>query len=106
MNKTWQLRVCALYLTLGLPLGASCAREADTAEDVPDDTGGVSGSSAQAGNAAKAGADAGKAGTNGAFGGTMGKAGAAAGGNGAQGGDLASEGGEAPIAGTKTGGAG
>jgi hypothetical protein len=70
MNKTWQLRVCAVYLTLGACLAASCAREANTLDDD-----GPGGSSAEAGSKAKAGSGSSMAGTTNAFGGTSGKAG-------------------------------
>lgn len=103
MNKTWQLRVCAVYLTLGLPLAASCAREANTLEgDAPGDS--VGGSS-NAGATAKAGSGSGKAGTTGAFGGTTGKAGSSMGGSSGDGGEALADGGDAtPTAGTATGG--
>jgi hypothetical protein len=105
MNKTWQLRVCAVYLTLGLPLAASCAREANTLEgDGPSDSGG---SSSNAGTTAKAGSGSGKAGTTGAFGGTTGKAGSSMGGNSSDGGEAMADGGDAtPTAGSATGGKG
>jgi hypothetical protein len=108
MNKTWQLRVCALYLTLAIPLAASCAREANTLEGKPDDGDkGVSGSVSDAGSNAQAGTGSGKAGATGAFGGTMGKGGSATGGTpAAEGGEASSEAGSATTAGTKTGGAG
>jgi hypothetical protein len=65
MNKVWQF--CAVYLTVSLPLAASCAREANTLEDEAKG-GGAAGVS-------KAGSGFGKAGTTGAFGGTSGSAG-------------------------------
>lgn len=101
MNKTWQLRVCALYLTMGLPLAASCAREANTLED-EEPSGSAAGSTSSAsGSSSKAGSGAGKAGTTGAFGGTSGKAGSGAGGNmTGDGGDATGDGGDAPSAGT------
>lgn len=74
MNKTWQLRVLALHLTLGMPLAASCAREANEIDASPG--------GATAGSAAKGGSGggqsvgtAGKGGMSGAFGGTSAKAG-------------------------------
>jgi hypothetical protein len=100
MNKTWQLRVCALYLTVGLPLAASCAREANTLDE--EEPSGSSGStSSEAGTSSKAGSGSGKAGTTGAFGGTSGKAGSGAGGNATgDGGEATGDGGDAPSAGT------
>lgn len=103
MNKTWQLRVCAMYLTVGIPLAASCAREANTLDEDSMNNGG----SSQAGSTAKAGTGSGKAGNTGAFGGTSGKAGSSAGGNAGKGGDAMADGGEAtPTAGTSMGGTG
>ena len=66
MIKTWHFRGFALYLTLGIPLAASCAREANTL-DGADDTGGSS-----TGTAGKASPTAGTLGKPGpsAFGGT------------------------------------
>ncbi len=100
MNKTWQLRVCALYLTVGLPLAASCAREANTLED-GEPSGSAGKASAGAGSSSKAGSGSGTAGTTGAFGGTSGKAGAGAGGKTTgEAGEATAEGGDAPSAGT------
>lgn len=74
MIKTWQLRGFALYLTLGVPLAASCAREANTLEG--DDTSG--GSSAAGKNSPTTAGTLGKAGTSAsAFGGTASTAGKA-----------------------------
>src|SRR5688572_4192070 len=95
MNKTWQLRVCALYLAVGLPLAASCAREANTLDD--EEPSGSGGSShTVAGNSAKAGTGSGNAGSSSAFGGTSSTAGKASG----EGGDAMADGGAAPSAGT------
>jgi len=100
MNKTWQLRVCALYLTVGLPLAASCAREANTLEE-EEPSGSAGSTSSEAGTSSKAGSGSGKAGTTGAFGGTSGKAGSAAGGNTTgDGGEATADGGDAANAGT------
>jgi hypothetical protein len=94
MNKTWQFRVCALYLTVGLPLAASCAREANTLEDEISGSGGsshtVAGSSTKAGTGSTAGSSS-------AFGGTSSTAGK---GGGGKAGAVAGDGGEAPSAGT------
>ncbi len=75
MTKIWQLRVLTVYLTLGLPLAASCAREANTLEGDDDDTTAVGGTKASGGTTSKSGAtgSAGttsKAGASSAFGGT------------------------------------
>jgi hypothetical protein len=103
MNKTWQLRVCAVYLTLGATVAASCAREANTLEDEGPVDGG--GSKSEAGSTANAGSGSSKAGSTGAFGGTTGKAGSSAGGTAGNGGDAMSEGGEATsTAGSAMGG--
>lgn len=95
MNKTWQFRVCALYLTVGLPLAASCAREANTLEDERSGSGGSSHTAA--GSSAKAGTGSATAGASSAFGGTSSTAGKGAGG---KAGAAAGDGGEAPSAGT------
>ncbi len=87
MNKTWQLRLLAIYLAAGAPLAASCAREANTLEDDPSGTGGKS--TASAGNAGKSGGTS-KSGSANVFGGT---------GNMAAAGESAAEGGEPAAAG-------
>lgn len=74
MKKTWQLRACAVYLTLGASVAASCAREADTHDD--------DGSGDTGGSTTKAGSSSSTAGTKSAFGGTSAKAGAGSGGKG------------------------
>jgi len=76
MTKTWQLRAFVLYLALGTPLAASCAREANTLEG--DDTGDNEGGTSTAGKtSASTAGTLGKAGTTGsnAFGGTASTAG-------------------------------
>lgn len=75
MNKTRPLRAFALYLTLGMPLAASCAKEANTLDG--SDTG-LAGSSSGKGSLPSAGT-IGKAGTSGSnpFGGTATKGGTA-----------------------------
>lgn len=91
MNKTWQLRLLATYLAVGAPLAASCAKEANTLEDLPDDG---SGGKTSAGSANKAGSGN-KAGSSSAFGGTGGKAGMmTAGETSTEGGEPAAQGGE------------
>lgn len=100
MTKTWQLRAFAVYLTLGLPLAASCAKEANTleGEGAGDTAGSTStsgkGSTNTAGTLAKAGT------TSGAFGGT-----ATTGGKSGSAGDTAMDGGEAASVGGTTAGA-
>src|SRR4051794_29225298 len=95
MIKNWNFRGFALYLTLGIPLAASCAREANTLDG--SETGGSSNGSAgktspTAGTLGKAGTSAfgGSASTGGvaAAGGVAGKpaAGGASGGSGGSGG--------------------
>jgi endoglucanase len=109
MTKTWQFRAFALYLTLGIPLAASCAREANTLEG--DDTSGDEGGSSN-GTAGKSGLPTagtlGKAGTtSNAFGGsatTGGNTGTA--GTDAAGGDSTSVAGSGGKAGSTGGGAG
>ena len=86
MNKTWQLRVLTLYLAFGSPLGASCAKEANTLEDEPEGNGG----SSTSGSGPKAGS-AGKAGSSSAFGGTNSKGGSG-------GTTSMADGGEEPVA--------
>ena len=73
MIKTWHFRGFALYLTLGIPLAASCAREANTLDGA-----GTGGSST--GTAGKASPTAGTLGKPGpsAFGGTASTGGVAA----------------------------
>lgn len=100
MTKTWQLRAFSLYLTLGVPLAASCAKEANTLEG--DDSTGASAGNSSSGkaNVGMAGSLA-KAGTTGnAFGGTTttgGKSGVA--------GETTVDGGEAAsVGGSSTGG--
>ncbi len=88
MNKSWQLRVLTAYLALGAPLGASCAKEANTLEDEPEGSGGSS-----AGSVSKAGSTS-KSGSTGAFGGTNSKGGSAGTTMMAEGGDAPAEGGE------------
>jgi hypothetical protein len=85
MNKSWQLRALTAYLALGAPLGTSCAKEANTLEDLPEGNGGSS-----AGSVSKAGSTS-KSGSPGAFGGTNSKAGSG-------GKTMMAEGGDAPIA--------
>jgi Cellulose binding domain len=100
MTKTWQLRALCVYLTLGLPLAASCAKEANTLE--PDDTG--SGATSSGGSTSKAGTTS-KAGSTSAFGGTSGKAGSGAGGKAGVAGSVAADGGDSgTTAGTASGG--
>lgn len=101
MNKTWQLRAFVMYLGVLAPLAASCAKEANTLEDLDDDDDDTGGSSS-AGSSSKAGTT-GKAGTtSGAFGGTGGKSGTGTAGKTTMpdGGEPAADGGE----GTGTGG--
>jgi Cellulose binding domain len=109
MTKTWQLRAFSLYLTLGMPLAASCAKEANTLEgdDTGDVAGGTStsgkGSIGTAGTLSKAGT------TSNAFGGsaTSGGKGGVAGDTSAEGGDSASvggTGGKGGAGGSATGG--
>jgi mannan endo-1,4-beta-mannosidase len=103
MTKTWQLRALGLYLTLGIPLAASCAREENTLEDLPNDTSdGAKGGTSSGGSSSKAGTTA-KAGTqSGAFGGTSS---AGSGGKTGTAGSMAAEGGAAAsMAGTSAGG--
>lgn len=102
MTKTWQLRVFSLYLTLGMPLAASCAKEAnmledeDTSDTAGSSTSGKGGGTSTAGSLAKAGT------TSSAFGGT-----ATTGGKSGTAGDTAMDGGEAAtVGGTSTGGKG
>lgn len=99
MTKTWQLRALSLYLTLGLPLAASCAREANTLEG--DDTGSGA-TSASGGSTSKAGANS-KAGTTNAFGGTASTAGSGSGGKAGTAGSTAADGGDSSSAGTSVG---
>lgn len=102
MIKLWQFRALAVYLTLGVPLAASCAREANTLE--PDEEGNGATSSQGGSSTNKAGtSSSGKSGSpSSAFGGTTtagggGKPGTA-GSNMADGGDSGS------VAGTASGG--
>lgn len=95
MTKTWQLRAFSLYLTLGMPLAASCAKEANTLEG-DENTGATAGSNSISGMSGMSTAGSlAKAGTTGnAFGGTTttgGKSGVA--------GDTAVDGGEAASVG-------
>lgn len=74
MTKIWQLRVLTTYLTLGVPLAVSCAREANTLEGDDDTTSSAGtktsgGSTGNAGASSTAGATS-KAGATSAFGGT------------------------------------
>jgi len=110
MTKTWQLRAFCLYLTLGVPLAASCAKEANTLEG--DDTSDTAGSSSMSGKASTSTAGTlAKAGTtSNAFGGTA-TTGGTAGDTGADGGEAASvggtgTGGKGGAAGSATGGSG
>jgi len=98
MTKTWQFRAFSLYLTLGIPLAASCAREANTLED--ETAQGGSGDTSKAGSANNSAGSISKAGTTGtmAFGGT-----ATTGGKGSAGSEP-TDGGEASVAGTSSGG--
>jgi hypothetical protein len=102
MTQSWQLRALALYLTLGVPLATSCAREANTLEDVPDDGSGATGTSG--GSSSKAGSG-GKAGSpSSAFGGTS-SAGTSAGGKpGTAGSDMGEGGDSTTTAGSTAGG--
>ncbi len=70
MTKIWQLRVLTTYLTLGLPLAASCAREANTLEGDDDDTSSSAGTKTSGGGTSKAGATSKAGSTSNAFGGT------------------------------------
>jgi hypothetical protein len=107
MTKTWQLRALGLYLTLGIPLAASCAREANTLEGDDDDTSMDGGTTAKAGSTNTAGTTA-KAGTTGAFGGSGGSGAGGktgtAGGVMAEGGDSGTTAGSAGTAGKGSGG--
>jgi hypothetical protein len=96
MTKTRQLRAFALYLTLGMPLAASCAKEANTL-----DTNGAGAASSTSGKGSLPTAGTlGKAGTTSAnpFGGT-----ATTGGTTSSAGDGSAEGGEAVTTGGKGG---
>jgi len=99
MTKTRQLRAFALYLTLGAPLAASCAKEANTVDG--DGSNNDAGSSSTSGKGSAG--TLGKAGTtsSNAFGGTATKGGT----TGSVGGDGATEGGESTSTAGK-GGAG
>ncbi|HEX2872592.1 MAG TPA: cellulose binding domain-containing protein [Polyangiaceae bacterium] len=100
MTKTWQFRVFSLYLTLGIPLAASCAKEANTLEEGETQQGG-SGNTGKAGSGNSQAGTLAKAGTTGnAFGGTTSTAGKGSAGT------EAAEGGEASVAGTSSGGKG
>ena len=108
MTKTWLFRGFALYLTLGIPVAASCAREANTLEGDDDDTTADGGTTAKAGTTSKAGTTN-KAGTTGAFGGTTGMSGSGgktgtAGSAVAEGGDSGTTAGTAGVAGKGGGG--
>jgi hypothetical protein len=92
MKKTWQLRACAVYMTLGASVAASCAREANTLDD--DGAGNTGGSTTKAGSSSST------AGNKSAFGGTSAKAGAGSGGKGG----TTSQGGVTSAAGTAGGG--
>ena len=100
MTKTWQLRAFAVYLTLGLPLAASCAKEANTLEGDDSASGAAPASS---GSGSKVGSGN-TAGSTSAFGGTSSKGGASSGGKAGAAGALAAEAGDAATAGTATGG--
>ena len=102
MIKTWQFRAFSLYLTLGIPLAASCAKEANTLEGDETEQGGSGNTSkagttgnSQAGTLAKAGTTG-----NNAFGGSTSTAGKGSGGT------EAAQGGSAGTAGTSSGGKG
>ena len=69
MTKIWQLRALCLYLTLGIPLAASCAKEADTLAG--DDT--ATGATTSSGGHSNTGGTT----TTSAFGGTSSSSGAA-----------------------------
>jgi hypothetical protein len=86
MNKSWQLRVLSVYLALGAPLGASCAKEANTLEPADEGNGG----SSMAGTTSAKSGSTGKGGATGAFGGTNAKSGSA--------GMAMADGGEEPVA--------
>lgn len=97
MNQTWQLPAFAGYLLLGLPLAASCAREANTLEEAESQGGGGSTPGSAGAVASKAGA--GKGGSaSGAFGGTNSKGGG--GGKPGTAGSSASDGGDGATAGS------
>jgi len=100
MTKTWQLRALCVYLTLGLPFAASCAKEANTLEG--DDSGGGA-PTASGGSSSKAGA-ASKAGNTNAFGGTASSAGTSSGGKPGTAGSATAQAGDAATAGTSAGG--
>jgi hypothetical protein len=99
MTKTWQFRAFSLYLTLGIPLAASCAKEANTLEGEggTDQGGSGTGKAGTGNNQAGTLAKAGTTGNN-AFGGTTSTAGKGSAGT------EAGEGGEASVAGTSSGG--
>ena len=103
MTKTWQLRVLTMYLTLGVPLAVSCAREANTLEGDDDDTtSSAAGTKASGGGTtSKAGATSKAGSTSSAFGGTS-----AMGGSGGSGtaGTKTTGGDSATTAGTAAGG--
>jgi hypothetical protein len=91
MIKTWQFRGFALYLTLGIPLAASCAKEANTLDG---DASSAGTSTSGKGSVTSTAGTFGKAGTTGSnpFGGTAttgGKPGSA--GSAAEGGDTTGE---------------
>jgi len=103
MTKTWQLRGLCACLTLGLPLAASCAKEANTLEGDDAATGAstsTGGSSSKAGTTGKAGS-----GTTSAFGGTNATGGSGTAGKTGTAGSVAAEGGDSgTTAGTSAGG--
>lgn len=77
MTKTRQLRALLTYLSLGIPLAASCAREANTLEG-DDATSSGGGTKSKGGTTSTAGTTGTtKGGTGSAFGGTSSTAGAA-----------------------------
>lgn len=109
MNRTWSLRPLAVYLLLGIPLAASCAREENTA----DDMGAAPGSAGKAAGGSKSTAGSsglptagslgsGTAGSSNAFGGTASNGGANAGGatTGGKANGGAAQGGKAGAGGT------
>ena len=103
MTKTWQLRGLCAYLTLGLPLAASCAKEANTLEGDDAASGATTssgGNTSKAGTTGKAGS-----GTTSAFGGTNGTGGSGTAGKTGTAGSVAAEGGDSgTTAGTSAGG--
>jgi Cellulose binding domain len=107
MTKTWQRRALCVYLTLGLPLAASCAKEENTLEGDDTATGATTSSGGNTSNAGSTGStgSTGKAGsgTTSAFGGTN-STGGSAGGKTGTAGNVATGGGSGSSAGGKTSG--